>query len=70
MHLEDALKSLGKKLKNKVSTPIVVGGWAINLLGYPRQTIDFDFMILEDELDKFETCLRDAGFTQTIKTSM
>lgn len=70
MKIENALRLLGEKFKGIVSTPIVVGGWAINFLGYPRQTIDFDFMILEDESEKAEVALREIGFVQTIKTNM
>jgi len=42
--------------------PILVGGWAVNLLGYARNTIDFDLMILESDFKKLDPCLKKVGF--------
>lgn len=68
--LEKTIKKLGKKFSGVVSTPIVIGGWAVNLLGMARQTLDFDFMILEDDFDKVQIIFNELGYTITAKTAM
>ena len=68
--LEKVIQTFGKKLNGKISTPIVVGGWAINLLGFPRNTLDFDFMILEDEFKTVASILNSIGYKQVVKTSL
>ena len=68
--IENLIGELGKKLSTQISVPIVVGGWAVNLLGCPRQTIDFDFMIVEDEFDMFSQAFKALGFQETIRTTM
>jgi hypothetical protein len=42
--------------------PILVGGWAVNQLGHTRNTMDFDLMILETDVEKLHPCLERAGF--------
>lgn len=68
--LEHAIHGLGAMLNGEIKTPIVVGGWAVNLLGMPRTTLDFDFMIFEDEFDKLALSLHKLGYRQIIKTSL
>lgn len=70
MDISKILKALSDNLKGKAKTPIVVGGWAINLLGHARQTLDFDFMILEDDFEKITDILNELGYVQSIKTPM
>ncbi|HCE45654.1 MAG TPA: hypothetical protein DET40_19095 [Lentisphaeria bacterium] len=47
--------------------PILVGGWAINLLGHARNTMDFDLMILETDVEKLHSYLEKAGFQLLFK---
>jgi Uncharacterised nucleotidyltransferase len=47
--------------------PILVGGWAMNLLGHTRNTLDLDLMILETDVDKLHSCLENAGFQLLFK---
>jgi Aminoglycoside-2''-adenylyltransferase len=68
--LESIIRAVGKKLNGKVSTPIVVGGWAVNLLGQARATIDFDFMIFEDEFKIVADIMHSVGYRQTVKTGL
>lgn len=68
--LEHTIHGLGAMLNGKIKTPIVVGGWAVNLLGMPRTTLDFDFMILEDEFDEFALSLQKFGCHQIIETRL
>jgi hypothetical protein len=42
--------------------PILVGGWAVNQLGHTRNTMDFDLMILETDVENLNQCLERAGF--------
>jgi hypothetical protein len=68
--LEQIIHGLGVMLNGKIKTPIVVGGWAINLLGMARTTLDFDFMIFEEEFDILASSLQKSGYKQVIKTSL
>ncbi len=68
--LEHIIHDLGEMLRGKIKTPIVVGGWAINLLGMPRTTLDFDFMIFEEEFDELALSLQKLGYKQIIKTTL
>jgi len=67
---EKIIKKLGDNLAGRIKTPIIVGGWAINLHGFPRQTIDFDFMIYEEEFDIISQALLKLGYYQTVKTEL
>lgn len=42
--------------------PILVGGWAVNQLGHTRNTMDFDLMVLETDVEKLHPYLEKAGF--------
>jgi hypothetical protein len=42
---------------------ILIGGFAVNHYGYSRSTLDVDFMILADDLDRVRRVMVDAGFT-------
>ena len=68
--LEKIIFNIGKQLNDKISTPIVVGGWAINLLGFSRNTLDFDFMIFEDEFKIVADIMKDLDYTIMVKTAM
>ena len=68
--LEETINKLGKKFKGKVSTPIIVGGWAVNLLGMARQTLDFDFMIREEDFNLVKAIFSDLSYRLTAKTSL
>ncbi len=68
--LENIISEMGKELNGKISIPIVVGGWAVNLLGFPRSTLDFDFMIFEDEFESVATALRKSNYNLAVKTPL
>ena len=68
--LEKIIFNIGKQLNDKISTPIVVGGWAINLLGFSRNTLDFDFMIFEDEFEIVVGIMKDLHYTIMVQTTM
>ena len=68
--VENIICRVGERFKGKISTPLVVGGWAVNLLGFARATIDFDFMIFEEEFKLVAEILNSVGYQQTIKTTL
>lgn len=68
--LENIINKLGKSFNNNISTPILVGGWAVNQLGLPRNTLDFDFMIFEEEFDKVSEAMVEVNYKLTVKTSL
>jgi hypothetical protein len=49
-------------LKETGIKPILVGGWAVNHLGYARNTMDFDLMILGSDFEKLDSRLKKEGF--------
>jgi hypothetical protein len=42
---------------------LLIGGFAVNYYGYTRNTLDVDFMILGDHLDRVRQTMMQAGFT-------
>ncbi|MEA2012433.1 MAG: hypothetical protein U9O87_05015 [Verrucomicrobiota bacterium] len=67
---ENIIQQLGEVLKDKISIPIVVGGWAVNYLGYTRNTLDFDIMIFEDDFSLIEKQLAKIGYQKAIQTEL
>jgi Uncharacterised nucleotidyltransferase len=45
-----------------------VGGFALGVLGVPRQTMDLDFLVHRDDLEKLDAALRDAGYTRMFQS--
>jgi hypothetical protein len=68
--LEHIIHKLGKAINGRIKTPILVGGWAINMLGMSRTTLDFDFMIFEMEFDELAVCIKKMGYRQVVKTDL
>jgi hypothetical protein len=68
--LENIIAEFGRELNGKISTPIIVGGWAVNLLGFPRNTLDFDFMIYEEEFDAVVATMKKVDYILAVKTSL
>ncbi len=67
---ENTVANVAKALNDVGAPPILVGGWAVNQLGFVRNTIDFDFMILEDKFNIVSSVLGGEGYTVAIKTSL
>ncbi len=42
--------------------PILIGGWAVNRLGHPRNTLDLDLMIPENKKEELDQSLERLGF--------
>jgi hypothetical protein len=47
---------------------ILIGGHAVNALGYERTTLDLDFMAISDYIEKWERALALKGFQSLYKT--
>jgi len=42
---------------------LLIGGFAVNYYGYTRNTLDVDFMIVAEQINKVRQIMLDAGFT-------
>ena len=40
-----------------------IGGFALGVLGTPRQTLDLDFLVLRDDLEKLDSVLSQLGYS-------
>jgi hypothetical protein len=67
---ENTITNVAKVLNDAGFPPILVGGWAVNFLGFTRNTVDFDFMILEDKFDIVTSVLEAEGYSVAVKTSL
>jgi len=46
----------------------VIGGFALGVLGYPRTTIDLDFLVHKDDLSRAHDLLTDLGYRRVVHT--
>ncbi|MGE5303054.1 MAG: nucleotidyltransferase family protein [Alphaproteobacteria bacterium] len=46
----------------------VIGGFALGVLGIPRQTIDLDFLVHKDDLTKLDARLTSLGYKRVFHT--
>lgn len=67
---EIAVSKVAKALNVLEHPPILVGGWAVNLLGVVRQTIDFDIMILEDDFSMVKEVFQCTTYKLLAHTSL
>ena len=45
-----------------------IGGFALGVLGYPRTTIDLDFLVHKDDLNKVHDLLTNLGYQRVVHT--
>lgn len=45
-----------------------IGGFALGVLGTPRQTMDLDFLIHRDDLEKLDAALTQLGYTRVFRS--
>ncbi|MBI2986137.1 MAG: nucleotidyltransferase family protein [Deltaproteobacteria bacterium] len=45
-----------------------IGGFALGILGYPRTTIDLDFLVHKDDLNKVDDLLTHLGYQRLVYT--
>lgn len=49
---------------------LLVGGWALNAYGVGRQTMDMDFVCLENDLPGFESVLSPHGYKRVFRSEL
>lgn len=59
---ETILSVAAQELPNAGVDCLLIGGFAVNHYGYSRSTLDVDFMILADDLDRVRRVMMSAGF--------
>ena len=45
-----------------------IGGFALGVLGVPRQTLDLDFLVHRDDLEKLDDALTALGYTRVFQS--
>jgi len=45
-----------------------IGGFALGVLGAPRQTLDLDFLVHRDDLEKLDAALMDLGYRRVFQS--
>ena len=62
------LKTLISELDRLQIRYATIGGFALGVLGAPRQTIDLDFLVHQDDLDKLHAVLATLGYQRVFST--
>lgn len=62
-NLDKILKIVSQKMPEAGIDCLLIGGFAVNHYGYTRNTLDVDFMIVAEQLDRVREIMSDAGFT-------
>lgn len=61
------LKRLTRDLKDEEIAYAIIGGMALNLWGYTRETVDIDILLTPEGLDKFRDRLVGRGYVLAFK---
>lgn len=51
-------------------TPVLIGGWAMNFLGVPRQTLDVDLMLSVKEAKRLQEQLERLGYSEVFRNQV
>jgi hypothetical protein len=68
MDFERVLKSLLTEFRRCKIRYAVIGGFALGVLGYPRATMDIDFLVHRDDLAKLHKGLTALGYKRLLQT--
>ena len=68
MDFELVLKSLITEFSRLKIRCAAIGGFALGVLGAPRQTMDLDFLVHRDDLEKLWGALTALGYTQVFQS--
>jgi len=68
VNFERVLKTLLTEFRRHKIRYAVIGGFALGVLGYPRATMDLDFLVHRDDLDKLHQRLTVLGYKRLIQT--
>lgn len=64
MDFEIVLKTLISEFARLKIRCAVIGGFALGVLGVPRQTLDLDFLVHRDDLEKLDKALTILGYSR------
>jgi hypothetical protein len=64
MDFELVLKTLISEFSRLKIRSAAIGGFALGVLGAPRQTMDLDFLVHRDDLEKLDKTLTILGYTR------
>jgi len=68
MDFELVLKRLLAEFDGDQIRCAVIGGFALGVLGVPRQTLDLDFLVHRDDLTKLDARLSNLGYKRVFHT--
>ena len=62
MDLERVLRELAERFREREVRYGLTGGYAVAIHGHQRTTVDLDFLVDRDDLEKVDQILRDMGY--------
>ena len=68
MDFERVLKALLADFDYQQIRYAAIGGFALGVLGIPRATMDLDFLVQRDDLDKLQIVLTTLGYQRYVQT--
>ncbi|OGQ78798.1 MAG: hypothetical protein A3F90_15180 [Deltaproteobacteria bacterium RIFCSPLOWO2_12_FULL_60_19] len=68
MNFELVLRSLIAEFDRLQIRCAAIGGFALGVLGAPRQTMDLDFLVHRDDLTKLDGALTGLGYRRIVRT--
>lgn len=68
VNFERVLEALLAEFGRRRIRYAAIGGFALGVLGYPRTTIDLDFLVHKDDLSKVHDLLTDLGYQRVVHT--
>ena len=68
VNFERVLRALLAAFGRKKIRHAVIGGFALGVLGYARATMDLDFLVHRDDLDKLHAALTALGYKRLLRT--
>ena len=68
MNFERVLKTLLAEFRRGKIRYAVIGGFALGILGYRRATMDLDFLVHRDDLEKLHKRLTALGYKRLMQT--
>lgn len=70
MTFQEVLNHLSDESRLRKRDLILVGGWALSFYGVSRQTLDIDFLTLDDHLHVLDRLLAAAGYQRVYHTGL
>lgn len=68
MDFKIVLESILKNFTKENIRYGLIGGFALGALGVPRSTVDLDFLVNRDDMDKIDCIMKDNGYTCAYKS--